>query len=88
MELSILNVCEWIIQKVVWRKNLVEELTELANLYYKQKWTIKCENKEVDFNHLILVNFFVDKTLFLYYIEYKFNEIKINQDRQGGQHEK
>ena len=29
--------CEWLIQKVVWRTNLVEELTELANLYYKQK---------------------------------------------------
>lgn len=23
-------------KKVVWRKNVVEELTELANLYYKQ----------------------------------------------------
>ena len=29
--------CEWLIQKVIWRTDLVEELTELANLYYKQK---------------------------------------------------
>lgn len=29
--------CECLIQKVVWRTNFVEELTELANLYYKQK---------------------------------------------------
>lgn len=28
--------CEWLIQKIVWRKNVVEELTELANLYHKQ----------------------------------------------------
>ena len=28
--------CEWLIQKVVWRKNVVEELTELANLYRQQ----------------------------------------------------
>ncbi len=26
--------CEWLVQKVVWRPNVVEELTELANLYY------------------------------------------------------
>ena len=36
--ISVLELpCEWLIQKVVWRTNLVEELTELANLYYKQK---------------------------------------------------
>lgn len=29
--------CEWLIQKVVWRTDLVEELTELVNLYYEQK---------------------------------------------------
>jgi len=28
--------CEWLIQKVVWRQNVVEELTELANLYRQQ----------------------------------------------------
>ena len=28
---------------------------------------------------MILVNFFVDKTIFLYYIDYKFNENKINK---------
>lgn len=33
--------CEWLIKKVVWRKNVVEELTELADLYYKQKETEK-----------------------------------------------
>ena len=29
--------CEWLIQKVIWRENMVEELTELANLYSKKK---------------------------------------------------
>lgn len=29
--------CDWLFQKAVWRTNLEEELTELANLYYKQK---------------------------------------------------
>lgn len=29
--------CEWLIKKIVWRPNLVEELTELADLYRKQK---------------------------------------------------
>ncbi len=28
--------CEWLVQKIVWRENAVEELTELAKLYYKQ----------------------------------------------------
>ena len=28
--------CEWLILKVVWRQNVVEELTELANLYRQQ----------------------------------------------------
>lgn len=28
--------CEWLIQKVVWRPNVVEELTELAEIYHKQ----------------------------------------------------
>lgn len=28
--------CEWLIQKVVWRPNVVEELTELASLYYEK----------------------------------------------------
>ena len=28
--------CEWLVQKVVWRPNVVEELRELADLYYKQ----------------------------------------------------
>ena len=28
--------CEWLIKKVVWRQNVVEELTELANLYCQQ----------------------------------------------------
>lgn len=27
--------CEWLVQKVVWRRNVVEELTELANMYYE-----------------------------------------------------
>ena len=25
--------CQWLIQKVVWKPNVVEELTELANIY-------------------------------------------------------
>lgn len=28
--------CEWLIQKLFWRTNAVEELTELANLYAQQ----------------------------------------------------
>lgn len=28
--------CEWLVQKVVWRQNVVEELTELANLYRRR----------------------------------------------------
>lgn len=28
--------CEWLIQKVVWRPNVVEELTELASVYYEK----------------------------------------------------
>lgn len=30
--------CEWLINKVVWRPNVVEELTELARKYYEQKF--------------------------------------------------
>lgn len=30
--------CAWLIQKVVWRPNVVDELTELADLYYKQEY--------------------------------------------------
>lgn len=29
--------CEWLVNKVVWRPNVVEELTELARKYYEQK---------------------------------------------------
>ena len=29
--------CDWLIQKVVWKQNVIEELTELADLYYNQK---------------------------------------------------
>ena len=29
--------CEWLIKKIVWRPKAVEELTELANLYYESK---------------------------------------------------
>ena len=29
--------CEWLLQKVTWRANMVEELIELADLYHKQK---------------------------------------------------
>ena len=28
--------CEWLIHKIFWRTNVVEELTELANLYEQQ----------------------------------------------------
>ena len=26
-------LCQWLIEKVVWRANIVEEMTQLANLY-------------------------------------------------------
>ncbi|MCI9617674.1 MAG: DUF3795 domain-containing protein [Eubacterium sp.] len=28
--------CDWLIQKVFWKPNMVEKLTELANLYYEK----------------------------------------------------
>ena len=28
--------CEWLVKKVFWRQNVVEELTELADLYHQQ----------------------------------------------------
>lgn len=31
--------CEWLVQKITWRRNVVEELTELANSYRQQNKT-------------------------------------------------
>lgn len=29
--------CDWLVEKIVWRTNVVEELTQLAHLYYEKK---------------------------------------------------
>lgn len=31
--------CDWLVKKIVWRPNMVEELTQLANLYYEKEST-------------------------------------------------
>lgn len=39
--------CDWLVQKVVWRPNVVEELTELARVYYKQNEEEICYEKNL-----------------------------------------
>ncbi len=33
--------CDWLVPKIVWKPNMVDELTQLANLYHEKESAVK-----------------------------------------------